>query len=215
MKNTTKVRKILFMIAILIIMAGAIVGATAGFKFGMIYEKHSRIELYIEKEYKVEDIKNIIKEVIGNEKVIAQNIETFNKDISFTVNSISKEQIKSLTEKINKKYELKENIESVVVIDEPHTKLSDIMKPYILPLVISTIITVVYLVLRFKKQGMLNVALFSVLSITVLQALYYSVIAICRIPVSKITMPLSLLVYLLTICWIVLELAKNEKRTTE
>lgn len=215
MKKTTKVRKILFIIAILIIMIGAIVGATTGFKFGMIYEKHSRIEVYIEKEYNIEDITNIIKEVIGNEKIVAQNIETFNKDISFTVSSISKEQIKSLTEKINEKYDLKKNTESVVVIDEPHTKLSDIMKPYIVPLVLSTIITVVYLIVRFRKQGMLNVGLFSVLSITVLQALYYSVIAICRIPVSKITMPLSLLVYLVTICWIVLELGKNEKRITE
>lgn len=215
MKKTTKARKILFVIAILIIMIGAIVGATAGFKFGMMYEKHSRIEVYIEKDYQVKDVTNIIKEVTGNEKVIAQNVETFNKDISFTVSSISKEQIKNLTEKINEKYDLNKNAESVVVIDEPHTKLSDIMKPYIVPLVISTIITVIYLILRFRKQGMFNVGLFSVLSITVLQALYYSVTAICRIPVSKITMPLSLLVYLLTICWIVLELGKNEKRITE
>ena len=215
MENTTKVRKILFVVAILIIMAGAIVGATAGFKFGMMYEKHSRIEVYIEKDYKVEDITNIIKEVIGNEKIIAQNVETFNKDISFTVSNISKEQIKALTEKINKKYELKENAESVVVINEPHTKLSDIIKPYIIPLVISSIIIVIYLIVRFRKQGMLNVGLFSVLAITVLQALYYSVTAICGIPVSKITMPLSLLVYLLTICWIVLELGKNEKKITE
>ena len=93
MKKTTKARKILFVIAILIIMIGAIVGATAGFKFGMMYEKHSRIEVYIEKDYQVKDVTNIIKEVTGNEKVIAQNVETFNKDISFTVSSISKEQI--------------------------------------------------------------------------------------------------------------------------
>ena len=79
-----------------------------------------------------------------------------------------------------------------MVINVPHTKLSDIIKPYIIPLVISSIIIVIYLIIRFRKQGILNVGLFSVLAITVLQVSYYSLTAICRIPVSKIIMPLSL-----------------------
>lgn len=215
MEKIKKVSKVLFIIAVLIIMIGAIVVATAGFKFGLMYEEHSRIEVYIEKEYNVDDVTNIIKEVLGEGKVISQEVETFNNDMSFTVSNISEEQAKTLTAKINEKYEMAESTESIIVIDEPHTKMSDIMKPYVMPLVISTVVVVVYLMIRFRKEGALNVALFSILAVTILQALYYSIIAICRIPVSKITMPLSLLVYLITVSWVVIVLGKAERRGKE
>lgn len=210
MEKIKEIKKVIMPIGILIIMIGAIVVATIGFKFGLIYQSHKRIEIYIDKEYSVEDVTNIIKEVLPNEKIVQQNIETFDKDISFIVKNISNEQVKTLKDKINTKYEIDEKTESVIIINEPHTKLSDIMKPYVKPLVITTIIICIYLVIRFRKLGLVNAGLLPIASIIILQALYYSVWAICRIPVSKLTMPLSLLVYILTACVVTVTLQKMD-----
>ena len=209
MKN---VKKVIFPIMILIIMIGAIVSATVGFKFGLMYEKHKRIEIYIEKDYSLEDVSNIIKEVIPNEKIIMQDVETFNKDIAFTVSNITSEQKKSLDSKIREKYEIDEKTQDVViVVSEPHTRLSDIMKPYVKPLVITAIIIFVYLVIRFRKVGLLKASLTTIASIIIMQALYFSVLAICRIPISKLTMPISLLIYTLTILSLTLYFSKKRE----
>lgn len=206
MKN---VKKVIFPIMILIIMIGAIVAATAGFKFGLMYEKHKRIEIYMENDYSLEDLSNIIKEVLPNEKIIMQDVETFNKDIAFTVSNITSEQKKSLDSKIREKYKIDEKTNDVVmVVSEPHTKLSDIMKPYVKPLVITAIIIFVYLVIRFRKVGLLKTSLTTIASVIIIQALYFSILAICRIPISKITMPLSLLAYILTVISVTVYLKK-------
>ena len=212
MEKMKNVKKVIFPIMILIIMIGAIVSATVGFKFGLMYEKHKRIEIYIEKDYSLEDVSNIIKEVIPNEKIIMQDVETFNKDIAFTVSNITSEQKKSLDSKIREKYEIDEKTQDVViVVSEPHTRLSDIMKPYIKPLIITTIIIFAYLVIRFRKVGVLKTSLTTIASIIIMQALYFSVLAICRIPISKLTMPLSLLVYVLTVISITVYLKKSKE----
>lgn len=206
MKN---VKKVIFPIMILIIMIGAIVAATAGFKFGLMYEKHKRIEIYMENDYSLEELSNIIKEVLPNEKIIMQDVETFNKDIAFTVSNITSEQQKSLDSKIREKYKIDEKTKDVVmVVSEPHTKLSDIMKPYVKPLVITAIIIFVYLLIRFRKVGLLKASLATIASVIIIQALYFSFLAICRIPISKLTMPLSLLVYILTVISITVYLKK-------
>ncbi len=212
MEKIKNVKKIVFPILILIIMIGAIIVATIGFNFGLIYEGHKRIKIYIEKDYSVEDLNNIIKDVLPNEKVLKQDIETFNKDVSFTVKNITAEQKKSLDSKIREKYKIDEKTKDVVVVvSEPHTRLRDIIKPYIKPLVITTIIIFVYILIRFRKLGFLNVTLTSLAPVIIMQALYFSVFAICRIPISKLTMPLSLLVYILTVTSITVYLEKMKK----
>lgn len=211
MENIKNIKKVIFPIAILIVMIGAIVLATIGFKFGLIYQAHKRIEIYIDKEYSKEEVIDIVKGILPDEKIIAQDIETFNKDFSLTVKNISDDKAKELKAKINEKYELKDGTESVVIVSEPHTRMRDIMKPYVTPLVISTLIILVYLLIRFRKNGLVNSGVMPITSIIIMQALYFSIIAICRIPVSKLTMPISLLVYIATIITVIITLQKLNK----
>ena len=215
MEKLKDIKKVIMPIVILIIMIGAIVVATVGFNFGLMYQSHKRVEIYIDKEFSVEDVNNIVKEVLPNEEIIIQDVETFNKEISFTVKQISDEQAKTLESKIKEKYEIDEKAESVIVLKEPHTKLSDIMKPYVKPLVITTIIICIYLLIRFRKIGILKAGLIPIAVLITIQALYYSVWAICRIPVSKITMPLSLLVYILTACVVTVALQNMDDKAIE
>ena len=61
--------KTLLAIAILIIIAGAIMVATIGFNVDLKYQDTKQIEIGLETEYKMEDIRQITNEVFENKKV--------------------------------------------------------------------------------------------------------------------------------------------------
>ncbi len=210
MKN---MKKIMLPVVILIIMVGAIIVATAGFKFDLMYQSHKRIEIYIDKDYKVEEVADMVKEETSSDNIIKQDIETFNKDIAFVVKTISSEQEENLEKAINEKYELKDK-DSVVVVKEPHFRLRDIMKPYVLPLILSSVIICAYFAIKYRKTGLVNSLCIPAGALIVAQALYFSLIAILRIPVSKLTMPIAVLVYIITALVVSVELqnAKDEKK---
>lgn len=212
MEKMKNVKKVIFPIMILIIMIGAIVTATVGFNFGLMYESHKRIEVFIDKDYSINDLNDFMKSEFKNEKIIMQDVENFDKDVSFIVKSISSKKVKNLETKIREKYEIDEKTENVIsVVNVPHTKLRDIIKPYVKPLIIASVILFVYLAIRFRKLGILNVGLITVASIIIMQALYFSILAICRIPISKLTMPISLLIYILTILSLTLYFSKKRE----
>ena len=64
MKNMSKKTKILSIIILLIIIAGVIVIVAKGFNFDLRYEKSQRVELYLEQEFEINDIKAITNEVM-------------------------------------------------------------------------------------------------------------------------------------------------------
>ena len=77
MKNISKKAKILSIILAIIIIAGIIVIATKGFNFDLKYEKSQKVELYIEQDFNISDIKAITDEVMPGKQVIIQKVEVF------------------------------------------------------------------------------------------------------------------------------------------
>ena len=57
-------KKILYAVMIIITIIGAIIIGIKGFEFDIAYRKTKMIEIYLGKEYNLEDIKNITNEVI-------------------------------------------------------------------------------------------------------------------------------------------------------
>ena len=55
------------------------------------------------------------------------------------------------------------------------------------------------MVIRYYKLGSLRVLLKSVLALIISQAVLFSLIAIIRIPVGRLTIPMVLIVYMLTL----------------
>ena len=80
----------------------------------------------------------------------------------------------------------------------------DILKPYILPVGISLLLILAYYAMRFKwSSTMYNLIKYLI----IVGMLTYSVIVLCRIPVSIITMPCLLTIYALVI---VIHAARSE-----
>lgn len=198
MKNMSVKSKILIIIMIIVIVAGIIVIGTKGFNFDLKYEKSQKIELYLEKEFEVNDIKDITNEVMPGKQVIIQKVEVFEDTISIIAKEITDEEKSNLITKINEKYGTELSADSVEIEDIPHTRGRDIIMPYVVPFIIATVIILVYMAVRYHKLGSVK-AIAKVIGVNILtQIILMSVIAITRIPFGRLTIPMVLVVYLLT-----------------
>lgn len=199
MKKMTKKQKILSVIIAVIVIAGAIVTGVKGLNYDLRYQETKNIELYIAKDFEIADIKAITDEVMGKSPVIIRKVEVYEDSVSITAKDITDEQKQSIIEKINEKYETELSADSTQIETIPHTRGRDIAKPYIIPFIISTVIILVYMAIRYRKIGIGKTLLKTILISVVAQATLLSVIAITRIPVGRLTIPMIVTVYMLTL----------------
>lgn len=220
MKNVTKKQKIIIAIIALVIIIGTIITATIGLNFDLRFQDAKKVELYLGKDFESSDIKEIAKETIPDQSVIIQKVEVFEDSVRIIAKEITEEQKQNLIDKVNEKYQTELKADTTEITTIPHTRGRDIVKPYIVPFAIATIIILVYMALRYKKIGTVKVLLKTIIISVVAQALLLSIIAITRIPVGRLTMPMVMLVYLLTFIGMTTKLEKeleskkeNEKKT--
>lgn len=191
-----KNKKILPILVLVIIIVGVIMLAIKGMNYGLIYGNNTTIKmnLKLEKEAEAEDI---IKEVFGKHYSIktANNTE---ENIIITVKTASEEQINTFITKINEKYDLSISNEDLEITNNPKINGKDIIRPYVAPTIITSIIVVLYFIIRYKKLGILKTLITTLLTILGTQMIYLSIYAIVRIPVNELAMPISMLILILS-----------------
>lgn len=210
-------KKIVYAILACIIVVGAVITLTMGLNVDIIYSKNVEIDIYVGKRVELEDIEAMAKEVFPNERMIVQKIELFDDMVSITMAEKSdeelKEPIEQLNTKINEKYGIENEVEeNITIVHNPKTKLSSILKPYIAPVAISTIIILVYVAIRYKKLGMAATVASYVLYTVAAQAVYLSLLAITRFSINRLVVPIGLVLYVTTV--IALTFA-NEKKLSK
>ena len=209
MKQFIKSKQLKIILIILVILAGIVMIAVKGFNFDLKYQDTQRVELYLQTEFNNADIKQITNEVFGNQKVMIQKVEVFEDSVSITTTSISDEQKNNLITKINEKYGTELTTEDTTIENIGHTRGRDIIKPYIIPFAIAVIVVLVYLGIRYYKLVIVKVIGKSIGIMVLVQVLLFSIIAITRIPIGRLTIPMVILVYLLTLFGITNMFEKN------
>ena len=209
MKQFIKSKQLKIILIALVIIAGVVMIAVKGFNFDLKYQDTQRVELYLKTEFNISDIRQITDEVFGNQKVMIQKVEVFEDSVSITTTSISDEQKSDLITKINEKYGTELTAEDTTVEDIGHTRGRDIIKPYILPFAIAVIVVLIYLGIRYHKLSIAKVIAKSIGIMALAQILLFSVMAITRIPIGRLTIPMVILVYLLTLFEITNMFEKN------
>ena len=185
MKEILKNKKIIYAILSIIIIIGIIVTCVFKLNFSLLYSQNTRINLYI------------AQEVFGTKDIAYQKIEKFNEAVSIIVKEASDEQVENLKTKIQEKYQIETTDNLVKEIEVAHFRLRDMIKPYIIPVVISTAILLIYIVIKYIKLGVIKVILTLILRLAVVEAVAFSIIAICRLHVGIYTMPILLAIYVL------------------
>ena len=208
-----KKKKILYTVIALIIVVGILITCIWGFNVNISYTEHKQVDIYIGKEFNSEDINKIAKEVLGKQEIRVQKVEVYEDMVSINAKEITNEQLEQINQKINEKYELENKADSLTIISVPKIRLLDKIKPYIIPAIISAVIIIVYSVIRYRKIGVLKLLISLVKSLVLPQAIYFSILAITRLPICRLTMPVALVILVVTLFveYNNLEKAKDKK----
>ena len=211
-KKTKMKNKLLYILIAIIIIAGIVVGYAAKFKFSLAYDDSVRVEVYIGKDYTKTDIETIAKDAFGTKEVLVQEVEFFKDSVAITVRESDDEKLNNLVAKVNEKYGTTLAKEDLTVVDVPHYRGRDIMSNYIAPIAISAVLIIVYSIIRFRKIELAKVIAKLVIWPIIIEALYLSILAIARIPISYYTLPLGIILAVITLTIITY---KNEKKLVE
>lgn len=200
----SKKSKILCVILVIIFIAAIISTAIRGLNVSMEYAEGTSIVFDLGKQYDKKDIKQIAKEIWPNESIFVQKVEVYDESVLIKVSQVNDEQLDNLATKINEKYELELKKENFTILYNSNNKIRDIVKPYIIPLIIATALIVVYYSIRFK--GIKEILEF-LLSLVAVEGIIYSIYALAMLPINIMTMPIVMIAYGLVTIFVTL---KNE-----
>lgn len=198
-------KKIIFIALAIIIVAGIIITATIGLNVDIMYKAHEQINIYIGKETNINEIQEIAKEVFGNQKTKVIVVEAFNDAFAINTESVSDEQIELLKQKVGEKYSIEDTSNTVTKSSIPKLRLRDIIKPYIMPVIIATAIIFAFMAVRYKNMGITKVIiqlLQSGIMLILAEALLLSIIAITRYPVNQYIILGALAIYFTTLMFL-------------
>lgn len=206
-------KRVVSILLICLLIAGIIVIAVKGFNVGLKYSENTQIAINIGKTFEINDIKQITSEVFKGQRVIIQKVELYEDMVQITVKEASEGQINELNTKINEKYELENSIDDVEVVQNANVRLRTLIKPYILPISILSIVTILYAMIVYRKQGIVYVLYTTAMAIVAPQAILSSLYAVTRIPINRLTSIIAVVVYIasITITMIYFGKKKNSK----
>lgn len=177
---------------------------------GFEYGDSKRLNINFKENFEISDVENLTKDIIKEDFNISY-LDDFKSGVAIEVRTITDEQVKELETKLKEKYTSfvsdensenqseesdKENTEEIIsVIDMPSVKVYDLVKIYIKPIIITTPIVLVFILVLYRKAGVID-ALVKPLGLMILMnGVYMSTISILRIPVNEIIIALGVFVY--------------------
>jgi len=187
-------KKIILLGLILLIIAGIIVVAFKGFNVSLIYQQHENVSFLIGKDVDLKDIKQICKEVFNGKEVVLKEMELFNDSVNISVESITNEEKEQLINKINEKYGTEFTLEGITTRTISNIRIRDLIKPYFKQVILSAVLIIVYLIIRFRKSNIVELLGTIAVVIILTEALLASIIAIVRLPLSPVMINLMMLV---------------------
>ncbi len=206
-------KKIIYAVLAIIILVGIIIISAIGLNVDLIYKKNVELDISIGKVVNLEDIRQIVEEVFPGEKAIIQTIEYFNDKVAITLpdrpNKDMADQIETLNTKINEKYGIDHNVDEIEIYHNPKVKLSSVLQPFFTPMLIATGIILLMIAVsiavarvfsaKYKNLSIWKTILTYGVSLIGIEAIYLSLLAITRIPINRLTIPVGLVIYVATI----------------
>ena len=205
------VKKVLAVFVLIILVLGGIIVAKSGFNYGIEYKKVTELKFMLGQVINMSDVESIVKEAFNDKEVRIQKIDYFDDSVNIISKSITDvnisvvdptdEEIQTLIDKLNEKYSQNNSMDSISKVKTADISLSKIINPYLLPAIVALAIIVLYMVVRFRKQGVAKVILKPIFSVVIVEAVFFAICAIVRIPITIWTMPFALVLMVITLTW--------------
>lgn len=206
-----KEKKLYIVIALVIIIGGAIVCKTKGFILDFNYSNRQEIIISTKNNLDVSKVKEIAMSILEGKKVKIQEVERFGNAVQIISTEISDEEKKNIVDKINEEYSDDISSDDIEVIKIPNTRIKDIFKPYIIPGVITIIVVLLYFVIMYNKLGIISILLKSTIIPFVVELVYYALIAIIRLPIAIITNSIAVGLYVTCILALTINFQKQKE----
>lgn len=179
---------------ILLIVAGIIVVALKGFNVSLMFGKHERINIKLDVNADLNKVEEICKETFGKKDFVVKGLEVFGDSVQINVASITDEEKNTLIEKINEGFGIQKTVENLNIKSVSNKRIRDVVKPYIVPMIISYVIVFVYMLIRFSKINAVKQIINAIWKIALLEAILISAIAVTRMAVDDLLISVLVLV---------------------
>lgn len=207
--------KVIYIIVAVLILIGVIVCCTKGFNIELTYMPRQEFVVSNNTGLDVNKIEEIAKSVLGGKKVKAQEVERFGNAVQIISTEISDEAKQEIINKVNEEYGTEISSEDVTVTSIPATRIRDIIKPYIVPAIFTFVVVLVYFAFMYKKQGITKVLLKGAVVPLVTEFVFYSLIAITRIPFGRLTSAIAVGLYIASIGALTICFEKEKSKTVK
>lgn len=207
---------IIYIIICLIIIAGLAVWKAKGFKTELQYSSRKQLELSNYTGINKSDVEQIASDVLGNTKFFIQDVEYFGNDVIIVAEDMTEEQKNQIIDKFNEKYGTKLESDKTEIKSISYTRIEDLIKPFIWPGILTLAIITIYFIIRYKKLGWMSVLLKTILIPVIIELVLFSILAIVRVPLGRITIAIAVSLYALTIFGLTIMFEnKREKKIEE
>lgn len=200
MKNISKKSKIILLLLILLIVSGIITLFVAGFEKSATYKAGTRIEIYIPQGYEKQDIINIANESFSGKEFTFEEIEKLNQVAGIKIQDYTQEELDKFKSSICEKYGIEEDSLELHEIPLPTTRISTAVTPYVFPVVLVTVLSLIYVLFKnLKSENKWKIILKIIAVLALVLGAYFSLILVLRLPFGSCTMPLALSIYIITL----------------
>ena len=167
------------------------------------------LNINIGTEFQIDDIRKITNEVFNHKTVLIQQVELYKDMVQITIKDATEEEINNLNNKINEKYNLEHEISDIIVTHNSNVRLRNIIKPYILPVAIVSVLTAVFAMIAYRKLGVWKVLYETAMSIVAPQAIISSFYAVTRLPINRLTSIIAVITYIASITLVMVHFNKK------
>lgn len=202
------IKIIVIAIEALVILAGIVIINIMGFNKELRFSQSERIDVYIENEADKAKVKSIVNEVLGGQNNMVQTVEIYQDMVTIRAKEITEDQKNDIVSKLKENYEFKQTAEETTIKTVPATRIVDMYKKYIVPFVVSGVLVLIYMAIRYYKKGIWKVLARTICMPVLAELFLLAVIAIVRIPLGRFTPVLVIAMYIASITGVVIE---NEK----
>ena len=188
----SKKSKIISIILIIIFIIAIVLTGIRGLNVDLNYSEGVSILFNLNQQFNTKDVESIAKEIWPDGQIIVQKVEVYDETALIKVSSVNDEQLTNLVNKINEKYGLELSQSDISVQYNSNVQIRDIVRPYIVPMLITTALIVLYYSIRFR--GVKEI-LDLLIKLIFAEGILYSIYAIARLPIDVLTMPIGMLVF--------------------
>lgn len=148
-KDFLKYRYVYIIISLIVIVGGIVYGVCTGYKFDIDFKSGTKIQVDLQEEFDVKEVESIVKEVTGK-NVLVQKMSSGNSTVQITTEILDDAVVTDIVNELGKRYI---NMEEASTRNIQPSYGRELLESAVLAVVISVILILLYIGIRFKVLG--------------------------------------------------------------